>query len=297
MLFFSKNPYQGENMEYTFKEKLTGIVLVGFKGVLSIFPLKIRYRFFEGLGIISYYLIKNRRLITVDNISNAFPEKSRKEVIDIAKGSYRTMGKMIMTSIFLKEITSGGNTYVENNEIVEKLSNETEKAIVMISLHLGGFEAGSVLRNKREFYAVFRKQKNRKINDLMSKWRTEGGMTPIPLRDNEMLNSVLKRKTIIGLASDHYDDDVEIEYFGRKTKAVSGPVLLALKYKVPLVLAYGIFEGEKIKVIVSKIIEIEKQENLKSTIKYNMQKIYHEFEEIIKKYPDQYMWQHRRWRS
>ena len=28
-----------------------------------------------------------------------------------------------------------------------------------------------------------------------------------------------------------------------------------------------------------------------------MQKIFYEFEEIIKEYPEQYMWQHKRWRD
>ena len=78
---------------------------------------------------------------------------------------------------------------------------------------------------------------------------------------------------------------------------MSGPVLLGLKYKVPLVLSYAVFEKNIVKIINKKIIEIEKQENLKATVKYNMQKIFNEFEEIIKEYPEQYMWQHRRWRE
>ena len=46
-----------------------------------------------------------------------------------------------------------------------------------------------------------------------------------------------------------------------------------------------------------KILEIEKKGKLKETMQYNMQKIFHEFEEIIREYPDQYMWQHKRWRK
>ena len=62
-------------------------------------------------------------------------------------------------------------------------------------------------------------------------------------------------------------------------------------------MAYAIFENNTIKVVNKKILEIEKQENLKATVKFNMQKIFHEFEEIIKEYPEQYMWQHKRWRE
>ena len=284
-------------MAYKLSEKIVGGIVAAIRKILSFFPLKVRYSFFENLGLLGYYLIKKRRKLTLDNIRQAFPEKSDEEVVRIAKESYKTMGKMIMTSIYLEEITSNGNTVMENEELMLKACENNEKAVIIVSLHLGGFEAGSIMRNIRRFYAVFRKQKNKKLNDLMTKWREEGGLHSIPLRDSETLNDALRNKTIIALASDHHANDVEIEFFGRKAKAVSGPVLLGLKHKVPLVLAYAIFENNTIKVVNKKILEIEKQENLKATVKFNMQKIFHEFEEIIKEYPEQYMWQHKRWRE
>ena len=284
-------------MEYKLSERIIGIIVITIKNILSFFPLKTRYSFFENLGLLAYYLIKKRRVLTIDNIKHAFPEKTDKEVIRIAKESYKTMGKMVMTSIYLDDITSNGHTVVENEELILKACENNEKAVIIVSLHLGGFEAGSIMRSIREFYAVFRRQKNRKLNDLMTEWREKGGLHSIPLRDSEALNSALRNKTIIALASDHHADDVEIEFFGRRTTAVSGPVLLGLKHKIPLVLSYAIFEDNTVKVINKKILEIEKKENLKATVKYNMQKIFHEFEKIIKEYPEQYMWQHRRWRD
>ena len=284
-------------MEYKLSEKIIGVIVITIKKILSFFPLKVRYSFFENLGLLGYYLIKKRRVLTIDNIKRAFPEKTDKEVIRIAKESYKTMGKMVMTSIYLEDITTNEHTIIENEELILKACEDNEKAVIIVSLHLGGFEAGSIMRSIRKFYAVFRKQKNRKLNDLMTEWREKGGLHSIPLRDSEALNSALKNKTLIALASDHHADDVEIEFFGRKTTAVSGPVLLGLKHKIPLVLSYAIFEGNTVKVINKKILEIEKKENLKATVKYNMQKIFYEFEEIIKEYPEQYMWQHKRWRD
>ena len=284
-------------MEYKLSEKIIGVIVITIKKILSFFPLKVRYSFFENLGLLGYYLIKKRRVLTIDNIKHAFPEKTDKEVIRIAKESYKTMGKMVMTSIFLEDITTNGHTVIENEELILKACEDNEKAVIIVSLHVGGFEAGSIMRSIRKFYAVFRRQKNRKLNDLMTEWREKGGLHSIPLRDSEALNSALKNKTLIALASDHHADDVEIEFFGRKTTAVSGPVLLGLKHKIPLVLSYAIFEGNTVKVINKKILEIEKKENLKATVKYNMQKIFYEFEEIIKEYPEQYMWQHKRWRD
>ena len=284
-------------MKYKVSEKITGFFVILIKKLLSIFSLKIRYKIFEGFGIFAYHLIKKRRLLAINNIKNAFPEKDEKEVVKIAKESYKTMGKMIMTSIFLKEITKDGNTVVENEELMRKACENNKKAVLIVSLHLGGFEAGSKMSNIRKFYAVFRNQKNKKINSLMTKWRKEGGLNSLPLHNNEVLSTAINEKSIIALASDHYGKDVNVTFFGRETTGVAGPVLLSMKHKIPIVLAYAIFDGDVVRVVNKKIIQIEKQKKLKETMQFNMQKIYNEFEEIIREYPGQYMWQHNRWRN
>ena len=297
-LFLKINFKEFKNkMKYKISEEITGFFVILIKKILSIFSLKTRYRIFEGFGIAAYYLIKKRRLLTIDNIKNAFPEKNDKDIEKIAKESYKTMGKMIMTSIFLEEITRDGNTVVENEELMRQACENNEKAVLIVSLHLGGFEAGSRMRDIRKFYAVFRNQKNKKINDLMTKWREEGGLNSLPLHDSDNLRKAINEKSIIALASDHYGKDVDVKFFGRETTGVAGPVLLSMKHKIPIVLAYAVFDGDVIRVKNKKIIEIEKQEKLKETMRYNMQKIYHEFEEIIREYPEQYMWQHKRWRD
>ena len=138
-------------MGYKTSEKISGFFVILLKKFLSIFSLKVRYKIFENLGVIVYHLIKKRRLLAIDNIKNAFPEKNKKEVERIAKESYKTMGKMIMTSIFLEEITKDGNTIVENEEFMRQACENNEKAVLIVSLHLGGFEAGSKMRDIRKF--------------------------------------------------------------------------------------------------------------------------------------------------
>ena len=63
-------------MKYTFSENIQGFLVIGIRKILSFIPLKMRYKFFENLGLLAYYLIKKRRELTIGNIKNAFPEKS-----------------------------------------------------------------------------------------------------------------------------------------------------------------------------------------------------------------------------
>ena len=87
-----------------------------------------------------------------------------------------------------------------------------------------------------------------------------------------------------------------IEFFGKSTKANEGNILLAIKYKAPVILAYSVFKKDRINITFVKELEIEKIGKLRETLQYNTQKLFYDFEELIKKYPGQYMWQHNRWK-
>ena len=277
------------------KDKIEYYLIKGLRASMMLFPLKIRYAIFEQIGVLAYHVIKKRRVVTINNLKGAFPEKTEKEIIEIAKKSYRNMAKMMVVTAYLKEVTDRNDTIVENEEIVD---NEFAKGkgIIIASLHLGAFEAGCKMSKTKKVYAIFRSQKNKKLNELMVKYRIQAGMNTIMKGDTESLNKALKEKPLLALVTDHYTNDIEISFFGRKTMAASGAVLLGLKYKIPIVYIYAIFDKDGIKIVNQEVVNIEKKENLKETVKYNTQKLFYLFEETIRKYPEQYMWQHKRWR-
>ena len=64
----------------------------------------------------------------------------------------------------------------------------------------------------------------------------------MPLHNNDALSGAIIEKSIIALASDLYGKDVNVTFFGRETTGVAGPVLLSIKYKIPIVLAYAVFD-------------------------------------------------------
>ena len=63
-------------------------------------------------------------------------EKTEKEIIDIAKKSYKNMAKMMVVTAYLKEVTDRDDTVIENEDIVD---NEFAKGkgIIIASLQLG----------------------------------------------------------------------------------------------------------------------------------------------------------------
>lgn len=283
-----------------FRYKLEMFFIVSAKNIIMLFPEKTRYKFAEFLGRTAYKLIKRRRLITLDAIRNAFPEKDEKEVERIAIKSYETMLKTFMMSLWVPDIVDDEKKIrYENFELFEE-NYKKNKGVVIATLHMGAFEASLKLAKDYELYDVIKKQRNPLLDKMMNDNRRRTGVNLIYKGKSSLreLVKALRSKGVVALFSDHYDTGTEVEFFGRKTKASSGAVSLALKYDAPLIIAYNVFnEDNSCAIRFDRIMNLKKTGNIKEDVQFNTQKMIYIFEDIISKYPEQWMWFHRRWRD
>ena len=117
-------------------------------------------------------------------------------------------------------------------------------------------------------------------------------------RTSRILISKLKEKKIYALFSDHRDKGATVNFFGKETKAPSGAISMALKFDMPFVLVYNTFnEDNTITVYVTDEIELKRTDNFKEDVQNNVQYLINIMEDVIRKYPEQWMWFHDRWNN
>lgn len=283
-----------------FRYRLEMFFIVSAKNIIMLFPEKTRYKFAEFLGRTAYKLIKKRRLITLDAISKAFPDKSPEEVERIALRSYETMLKTFMMSLWVPDIVGDDSKIRYENFELFKTTYDEGRGVIIATLHMGAFEASLKLAKDYKLYDVIKKQRNPLLDKMMNDNRKRTGVNLIYKGKSSLreLVKAIRNKGVVALFSDHYDIGEEVMFFGRKTKASSGAVSLALKYKAPLLIAYNIFNDDNTSTILfDRIMELNDTGDIKEDTKVNTQKMIDIFEEIISEYPDQWMWFHRRWRD
>ena len=269
------------------------------KKILLIFPEKARFSFAEFLGGISYYLIKKRRLIARHNIKLAFPDLSDEDIKKIAQKSYKIMAKTFISSLWYDTyVKTPGNIKVVNKELALKLYNEGN-GIIGATMHMGNIEMPCVALNEYRTVALAKRQKNPYINDFITNSREKYLGIKILQKNKNITKKIIeyiKDGYIIGLLSDHRDKGTNINFFGKETIAPTGPVSLALKYNVPLVFAYCILNDDNTcTVFAQEEINLIRTENFKQDVHNNTQLLIHKIEEVIRKYPEQWMWFHDRW--
>lgn len=279
--------------------KLQYIVFRLFRGILLKFSKKNRFKIGEKLGVLTFYLIKSRRLTTLANLSMAFPYKSIEEIKRIAIDSYKTMGKAFLGTIWLEDyIKNEKNFEVYGFERIEK--KYLKAPIVFSTMHLGNMESLLKFSENNSFVTVAKEQRNPYLNSYISGQRKNLNIKLLQKskRTSRELFEFAEKDESIALFSDHRDKGTTVNFFNRETISPTGVATIALRYKRPLILVYCVFDkNNKTKVYFKEIEVINKENNsFKKNVKETTQKMIYLMEDIIYKYPEQWMWMHDRWK-
>ncbi len=274
------------------------IVMI-FRFILLLFPQKLRFKFAEFLGWLGYVAIKKRRETALMNLKLAFPNKSEKEREEIALESYKIMLKAFLCSLWFKE-------YFKNKENVKTVNKEAfEKAyakgkgVIVALMHMGNMEASVKAVDGYSLVTVAKKQRNPYIDEFITESRERDLNLTLLKKSKGTSKELIKRlnnQNIIALFSDHRDKGAIVDFFGESTKAPTGAVSLALKFDIPLLLVYNTFnEDNSCTVHVLDEIELIKTDSFKDDVINNTQNLIHKMEDVIREYPEQWMWFHDRW--
>ena len=169
------------------------IVARFFIFLLLLLPEKMRFKFGDFLGNLTYKLIKSRRMTALMNLKMAFPEKSDEEIEKIARKSFRIMIKAFLCSLwFDKYLKNPKNIKIINQESMIN-AYKKDKGVMAATMHMGNMEASTVCAGEHKIITVAKKQRNPYINDYITKLRGKANYMEV-IEKNERTSRVLISK-------------------------------------------------------------------------------------------------------
>ena len=91
---------------------------------------------------------------------------------------------------------------------------------------------------------------------------------------------------------------VFVDFFGQKAATATGPVVFAMRTKAPIVPMFVVRQKDDThKIIIEPPLKLEEPADDKTMIQRNTEKITQVIERYIRKYPQEWGWMHRRWKS
>ena len=274
--------------------------------IFTIIPLRIGLAIASAVGILIFHGLPRYRNLTIDNLRYAFgSEKSDEELKDIAKRVFQNLGKNAVELVNLPKFNKARmDKFVRfrNRERLDK-AYEKGKGIIVLTAHFGSWElmAAALRENGCPGVTIGRRIYFKKYDDFLNKLRRSRDVEVI-YRDEsprKMLKT-LKKNWIVGIVADQDVDSVDgvfVNFFGRPAYTPSGPVVLARASGAVLLPVFIIREGNWHTIAIEEPVELADTGNKEADLISNTQKWSNVVESYIRKYPDQWVWMHRRWKT
>lgn len=263
------------------------------------------------LGFLWFDILRFRRNVVLNNLKIAFPDWSEEQRLKVGRRSVY----MLMENFFeYFLIPSIDEDWLQKNISVHDESNMKEaqeqgRGVLMLCLHLanGDVLANVMCRQGYKLHVITKFFKSEWLNKLWFAIRGAQGVQFIEPHGEKTPFAILKALRSKGQVAFVLDQHmgrpygIETRFFGRAVGTAYGLALFQLKTKAPVVLAYP-YEDEdgKIHVVYGKPIYYDEtmgaREDRDSVIKELTQIYTDKIEEVVRKYPGQWMWVHRRWK-
>ncbi len=273
-------------------------------GSFSLLSFRVLYTFSTLLFYITYYLIGYRKKVVFANLRNSFPEKTEKEIENIAKGFYRYLGDYFIESIAITSMTASqlNKRYQYTNpEVVNELYDEG-KSVMMVLGHYNNWEWATTmpLFLKHKVLAVYKPLNNKSFDNLFRKLREKFGVETVPM------NGILKRmieyrninQPILSLfLADQRPLVRNVRYWttflNQDTPVLMGAERISRKMKQAVVFMH-------VKRVKRGYYEINFKvlcEDASQTAPHEITELHvRELEKLIREEPRYWLWSHKRWK-
>jgi KDO2-lipid IV(A) lauroyltransferase len=281
------------------------LILRGFSSFINLLPEKFSLWVGRQLGNVMYYLDVEHRKVAIQNLHIAFgQEKSEEEIRFIAKKNFQNLG---MTAVEFFRIPRMDVENFKKNLIVEGLDKAIELlkrkgGILLLVSHFGNWELMGLMSKVigNPIMVIAKPMKNRYIDRFITEIRKEAGLEVIPPeKASRKVIRALSENRAVGILIDQRakrSEGVWADFFGRKAPTTPGLALLALKTGAPVLPVFMIRNGfQKHRLLIKEPLELIHIGNVKKDVEANTQLINHTLESMIRQYPDQWFWVHRRW--
>jgi KDO2-lipid IV(A) lauroyltransferase len=257
------------------------------------------------VGTLASRLARVSRRRALENLEHAFAgEKTPRELRRICRGVFRTTAINVLELLVIHRWSPEKIRRVFGLAAdFQRLQDTCAGGTVGVTGHFGSWELQAVLfgcYHPGRLRPVAKRIYFEKFQSLVERFRQKAGLEVIYTDESpRRLVEALEAGKLLGMLPDQNLKAVSgvfVEFFGRPAYTSTAPVHLALTTGSRLVATYLVREGGRFRVLIHEI-PLQKTGRREEDLRENTRRWTRVFEEEIRRYPDQWVWFHRRWRT
>jgi KDO2-lipid IV(A) lauroyltransferase len=276
--------------------------------IIRFLPGGLVYGFAKQVARLGYFIAAKHRRIALEGLRAAFgSEKTVSQIKRIAKDCFIFMAESAIELMFLierPELIKKRVSFVGKQHLEAAFSKG--KGVILVSAHFGNFPL-MMSRLSLEGYkiaGIMRFARDEKAEKFFHQKRLRMGIKAIysqprkacveesirTLRNNELLFVPLDQN--FGTAG------VFVDFFSRKAATATGPVILSQRTKAAILPCFIVRQKDDThKIIFEPPFDLKEGKSNSETVLINIQRLTDIIESYIRKYPAEWGWIHRRWKS
>jgi KDO2-lipid IV(A) lauroyltransferase len=275
--------------------------------LIRMMPRALSLLLLRALGLVFYYCMPERRRIAFINLDIAFGDAlAKQEKERIAKVSFQNFAAFIFDFLKLAQMSPEERSrYIEiqgEQHLKEALS--LGRGVLAVSAHFGNFPLLLTAMSLKGYpvKVVTRHFKSAWADRLYTGLLNRFGTGTFP-RDKVAAHilKALKNKGIVGYVLDQNmqnENGIFVNFFGRQACTIKGLATLAGRYASPIVPAFIVSEPSGLhRIYIEKSYVPDDPKGLKEKEFELTQRYTALIEEWIRRYPEQWLWGHRRWKT
>ncbi len=278
-----------------------------FIKILGALPGPMARGFAIGLGRVVYLLHGRLRRVGLRNLELALPEKNKTERKRIVRGVFASLGRQLAELCQFPRYTLEN---VDNVVVYDGLDNYLQarargKGVLFLTAHFGGWELSAFTHSLHGYWlhVVMRPMDNPYLDRMIEHYRTMHGNKTVAKDDFVRgLLAAMKAGETVGILMDTNmtpPQGVFVDFFGIPACTASGLARIALRTGAAVVPTFTIWDEAmgKYRLRFDPALELIRTGDQEADIVANTQKYTKVIEDYVRKYPDQWLWVHRRWKT
>jgi KDO2-lipid IV(A) lauroyltransferase len=274
---------------------------------LGVLPRPLARSLAAGIAQILFALRPKLRKTAEVNLKIAFPDWSDAQRTATIRAMVRNLGWMAAEFARFPKYSKEN---VEQVVVLDGHDNFLEgqrrgKGVLYLTGHIGAWELSSFAHALYGYplHYTARPVDNKKVNDLVNGYRCLSGNRPIFKNESaRVMLRILKEAGTVGILADQNtmpDEAVFVDFFGKMASTTTGIARVALHTGAAVVPGYAVWDQglRKYRLRFEPPVELIRTGDTERDVFENTQKFTKVLEEIVRKYPEQWVWVHGRWKT
>jgi len=288
--------------------RVTYAAALALYALLNALPRRLALRLGAAGGRLLCVLDGRHRRLVQEQLRMAFPDWPPEKIRSTSWKCYEHFGKSAAEFAWLGRAdrdTILRSVTVEGREHLDR-SLAQGRGVLFLTAHLGNWELMAVVCNLLGYrlFPVARPLDNPWLNRLVDRIRKRHGSMVISKKGESAprdLIQALRDGSCVGILLDQNMatyNGVFVNFFGRPACTAKGLVLIARRTGTPVVPAFIARETDgRHRIMILPPVVLSHERDVKADVITNTARCTAVIERMVRRYPDQWLWMHRRWKT